>query len=301
MNKIMVIGSISTDFNVSTNKLPTIGETVKGEDFSVSFGGKGANQAIAASRLGADVKMVGTVGDDIFGSNLIRNLVTNNINTEHVLKIKNQSSGSAHISLFNNDNSIIYIPGANNEIHSNRIDKLKNEILKMDIVILQNEIPLNIVEKIIDLCYELEIETIYNPAPAETINIDVIEKVTYFTPNESEFNVIFPDLTVDEALRRYSNKMIVTLGSRGVAYCNGEKIIEIPSFEVDILDTTGAGDTFNGALAFALTKDISLESSIKFANLAAAISIGKKSAQPGMPTLLEVQESEYYEEKWDIK
>lgn len=301
MKKIMVIGSISTDFNVQTDRRPKVGETVKGQSFSTSFGGKGANQAVAAARLGANVHMVGTVGSDEFGHLLIDNLEANGISTTLVEQVNNVESGSAHIILADNDNSIIYIPGANNEFKEERLDKLKDEMKTAEYVIIQNEIPMPIISGLIEICDELSVKIIYNPAPAEEMNLDLIDKVTYFTPNENEFSLLFPELTLEEGLKTYPNKLIITLGDEGVAYSNGEEIIQIPSYKVKVKDTTGAGDTFNGALAYALSVDADLKTSIQFANLVAAISIQKDGAQGGMPTLEEVIRNEDFNPEWTIQ
>lgn len=296
----MVIGSISTDFNVQTDRRPKVGETVKGQRFSTSFGGKGANQAVAAARLGANVHMVGTVGSDEFGHLLIDNLEANGISTTLVEQVNNVESGSAHIILADNDNSIIYIPGANNEFKEERLDKLKDEMKTAEYVIIQNEIPMPIISGLIEICDELSVKIIYNPAPAEEMDLDLIDKVTYFTPNENEFSLLFPELTLEEGLKTYPNKLIITLGDEGVAYSNGEEIIQIPSYKVKVKDTTGAGDTFNGALAYALSVDADLKTSIQFANLVAAISIQKDGAQGGMPTLEEVIRNEDFNPEWTI-
>lgn len=301
MKKIMVIGSISTDFNVQTDRRPKVGETVKGQSFSTSFGGKGANQAVAAARLGANVHMVGTVGSDEFGHLLIDNLEANGISTTLVEQVNNVESGSAHIILADNDNSIIYIPGANNEFKEERLDKLKDEMKTAEYVIIQNEIPMPIISGLIEICDELAVKIIYNPAPAEEMDLDLIDKVTYFTPNENEFSLLFPELTLKEGLKTYPNKLIITLGDEGVAYSNGEEIIQIPSYKVKVKDTTGAGDTFNGALAYALSVDADLKTSIQFANLVAAISIQKDGAQGGMPTLEEVIRNEDFNPEWTIQ
>ncbi len=297
----MVIGSISTDFNVQTDRRPKVGETVKGQSFSTSFGGKGANQAVAAARLGANVHMVGTVGSDEFGHLLIDNLEANGISTTLVEQVNNVESGSAHIILADNDNSIIYIPGANNEFKEERLDKLKDEMKTAEYVIIQNEIPMPIISGLIEICDELSVKIIYNPAPAEEMDLDLIDKVTYFTPNENEFSLLFPELTLEEGLKTYPNKLIITLGDEGVAYSNGEEIIQIPSYKVKVKDTTGAGDTFNGALAYALSVDADLKTSIQFANLVAAISIQKDGAQGGMPTLEEVIRNEDFNPEWTIQ
>lgn len=245
--------------------------------------------------------MVGTVGSDEFGHLLIDNLEANGISTTLVEQVNNVESGSAHIILADNDNSIIYIPGANNEFKEERLDKLKDEMKTAEYVIIQNEIPMPIISGLIEICDELSVKIIYNPAPAEEMDLDLIDKVTYFTPNENEFSLLFPELTLEEGLKTYPNKLIITLGDEGVAYSNGEEIIQIPSYKVKVKDTTGAGDTFNGALAYALSVDADLKKSIQFANLVAAISIQKDGAQGGMPTLEEVIRNEDFNPEWTIQ
>ena len=300
MSKIMVIGSISTDFVVLTDRRPKVGETVTGNDFQTTFGGKGANQAVASARLGGDVSMVGTVGTDVFGSQLIQNLSDNGIVTDSVERVTEKPSGSAHITIADGDNSIVYIPGANNEMTVARIEQLKETLLTAAIVIVQNELPQPVIDEIITFCFENGIKTIYNPAPARVVATEILEKATYFTPNESEFHQLFPDLTITEGLEKYPNQLILTMGSKGVYFNDGEKEVQIPSYKVVPVDTTGAGDTFNGAFAVALSKGMSVQSSIQFGNLAASLSIQKMGAQGGMPTLEAMKASEDYEKAWDI-
>lgn len=300
MSKIMVIGSISTDFVVLTDRRPQVGETVTGNDFQTTFGGKGANQAVASARLGGDVSMVGTVGTDVFGSQLIQNLADNGIITDNVERVTEKPSGSAHITIADGDNSIVYIPGANNEMTVARIEQLKETLLTAAIVIVQNELPQAVIDEIITFCFENDIKTIYNPAPARVVAAEILEKATYFTPNESEFHQLFPDLTITEGLEKYPNQLILTMGSKGVYFNDGEKEVQIPSYKVVPVDTTGAGDTFNGAFAVALSKGMSVQSSIQFGNLAASLSIQKMGAQGGMPTLEAMKASEDYEKAWDI-
>lgn len=296
----MVIGSISTDFVVLTDRRPQVGETVTGNDFQTTFGGKGANQAVASARLGGDVSMVGTVGTDVFGSQLIQNLADNGIVTDNVERVTEKPSGSAHITIADGDNSIVYIPGANNEITVARIEQLKETLLTAAIVIVQNELPQAVIDEIITFCFENDIKTIYNPAPARVVAAEILEKATYFTPNESEFHQLFPDLTITEGLEKYPNQLILTMGSKGVYFNDGEKEVQIPSYKVVPVDTTGAGDTFNGAFAVALSKGMSVQASIQFGNLAASLSIQKMGAQGGMPTLEAMKASEDYEKAWDI-
>ncbi|ALV21407.1 MULTISPECIES: ribokinase [Carnobacterium] len=301
MSKITVVGSLSTDFVVSADKRPEIGETITGKDFKTTFGGKGANQAVAAARLGSRVSMIGTVGTDLFGQEIIANLKNNQINTDNVESVTGLPSGSAHITVVDGDNSIVYIPGANDAITHEQVISASRTIEESDVVILQNETPLEIIESLIDICFQKGIQTIYNPAPAKQIKQETIEKVTFLTPNESEYNVLFPQLSISEGLKKHPNKLIVTMGSKGVYFNDGSKEVQIPSYLVQPVDTTGAGDTFNGAFGVALTSGLDMESSIRFGNLAAALSIQTFGAQGGMPTLEEMKGSAFYEKEWNLK
>ena len=289
MKKILVIGSINVDFVVSTKVRPQIGETVMGEKMTVTYGGKGANQAVAAARLGANVSMIGKVGDDSIANDVLSNLKKNKVSTEHIERLKNIETGSAHITLCDGDNSIIVIPAANAKYEHNFIEKYSKIILAHTLVILQNEIPAIIVEAIIEFCFNNNIKTLYNPAPVRHIALDTLVKATYITPNESEFTLLFKDEKIEDVLKKYPNQVIVTLGPEGLVYSNGEKIVKVPAHKTTVVDTTGAGDTFNGAFATFITSNQTFSQAIQNANIAAAISIRKLGAQEGMPTLEEVE------------
>jgi ribokinase len=301
MNQITVIGSISTDFVVTTDILPSIGETVSGLDFNQSFGGKGANQAVAAARLGGQVTMVGAVGDDVFGDQLIANLDNNGISTDNVERVTHAPSGSAIITLHQNDNAIIYVAGANNLISTIGSEEIVAVIKQSKLIILQNEIPQGQIDWIVETSNRLDVPVLYNPAPARQVNQELMNKVTYITPNESEFSLIFKGLSLSEGLRRYPNKLLVTLGSKGVIYFDGKEEVLVPAYHVQPVDTTGAGDTFNGAFAVAVTNGLALKDSVRFGNLAASLSIQKFGAQGGMPTIEEMKGSKDYEEAWDFE
>lgn len=301
MSKITVIGSLATDFVVSVDKRPVVGETIIGNDFKTTFGGKGANQAVAAARLGSHVAMIGKVGADSFGTEIIANLKENQISVSSVEPVTHLPSGSAHITLADGDNSIVVIPGANNAVDIQQLTKNKERIKTSDLVLLQQEIPSETVEAIVDFCYQHQIPTVLNPAPARSISQNVIDKVTYLTPNEHEFEELFPQLTVSEGLAKYPNKLIITVGSKGVLFNNGQEEILVPSYQVTPVDTTGAGDTFNGAFSVALTNQLSVAESIRFGNLAASLSIQKFGAQGGMPKLEELKEQPGYEKTWNFK
>lgn len=300
-HKIIVFGSISTDFVVTTDRRPQIGETVTGLDFTTTFGGKGANQAVACARLGAEVHMVGTVGTDLFGEELLKNLQENKVSIDNVERVTYAPSGSAHIIIAGGDNSITYVPGANNEIGTPRIRSLEAFIQEAGMIIIQNEMPQVVVDEIINISYENNVSVLYNPAPARKVNPNILEKTTFISPNENEFHELFPDLGISQGLEKYSKQLILTMGSKGVYFHDGDKEQRISAYKVKPMDTTGAGDTFNGAFAVAMVNGLSIEESIKFGNLAASLSIQKFGAQGGMPTIEEMRASENFEEKWNIK
>lgn len=300
MNKIIVIGSLSMDFVVSVKKRPHQGETVFGEDFQTAFGGKGANQAVAASRLGGNVEMVGAVGDDAFAEQIIQNLQAQNVTIDNVERVTHLPSGSAHITLSEGDNSIIVIPSANNQVLLQE-EQLEALLDKESFVILQHEIPQETNEKIIEYCYQHEIPVMLNPAPARKVSPEILEKITYLTPNEHEFKLLFPDEELSDCLKKYANQLIVTLGSKGAIFYDGKEEQQIPGFPTQTVDTTGAGDTFNGALAVAIVQDLPLGEAVQFANLAASISVTGFGAQGGIPSIKKMKESPAYEKKWDFK
>ncbi|MGG4507366.1 ribokinase [Heyndrickxia sporothermodurans] len=289
MSKIVVIGSSSIDLVVSAERRPKAGETIIGESFKTVPGGKGANQAVAASRLGAQVYMVGCVGDDNFGKVILDNFKENEVIIDCVEPVTGVESGTAHITLAEGDNSIIVVKGANNYVTPEYVNQARNIIESAEIVLIQQEIPEETVEFVADMCKELDVPLLLNPAPARVISQSVIEKVAYLTPNEHEASILFKGLKIGDVLKKYPNKLFITEGIRGVRYHNGEKEVLIPTFEVETVDTTGAGDTFNAAFAVALAEGQSIEESVRFANRAASLSVTKFGAQGGMPSRAEVE------------
>lgn len=289
--KITVIGSINMDLVTNTNQIPKVGETLLGDSFHTIPGGKGANQAVAAVRLGADVTMIGAVGNDSFGHLLVGNLINQGINTKSIMKVEDTSTGIATIIVSNGDNSIIVVPGANHHITPEVIDKHEDKIKDSNILLLQLEIPLKSVIRAVELAKKYGVRTILNPAPIQKLPIELLNMVDYLTPNEHEQALLFTSVDgTDEVLEKLKEKCIVTKGSKGVMiFKNGEEI-EIPSIRVEAVDTTGAGDTFNGALATALCDGLELEQACRFANIAGAISVTKLGAQTGMPTKKQLEE-----------
>ncbi|MBK0006987.1 MULTISPECIES: ribokinase [Priestia] len=291
MAKVTVIGSSSMDLVVTSNIRPGAGETVLGESFKTVPGGKGANQAVAAARLGADVSMIGCVGEDHYGKAILENFKSNGVSVENVKPVTESDSGTAHIILAEGDNSIVVVKGANDYITPDYVEKAKEKIKEADIVLIQQEIPEETVEYVAQLCQELKVPLLLNPAPARPLKAEVIEQVSYITPNEHEAELLFEGKEKEEVLKQYPNKLFITEGKQGVRYFNGEKEVVVPSYQVETVDTTGAGDTFNAALAVALAEGMGFEKGIQFANRAASLSVTKFGAQGGMPTRKEVEES----------
>ncbi|RAS74974.1 ribokinase [Priestia endophytica] len=291
MSEIVVIGSSSVDLVVTSAIRPGAGETVLGESFKTVPGGKGANQAVAAARLGANVTMIGCVGDDHYGEEILANFKENYVNITNVKPVTGVGSGTAHIVLAEGDNSIVVVKGANDYITPEYVQSVVDDIKKATIVLIQQEIPEETVEYVSEICEEYNIPLLLNPAPARPLSQDVINRATYITPNEHEAAVLFNNLSIEEALKKYPNKVFITEGKQGARYYDGEKEILVPSYTVEAVDTTGAGDTFNAALAVALGEGKSIEESLQYANRAASLSVTKFGAQGGMPTREEVEEA----------
>ncbi|MFS0666360.1 ribokinase [Peribacillus frigoritolerans] len=289
MIRIAVVGSSSMDLVVTSAKRPMAGETVLGESFITVPGGKGANQAVAAARLGAEVSMVGCVGDDVYGEIILDNLKKNHVNTKYVEPVTGSASGTAHITLSEGDNSIIVVKGANDFITPEYVEKAKKVIEESDIVLVQQEIPEETVEYLADLCNMLQKRLLLNPAPARKLSEAVIQQASFLTPNEHEFEILFDGRDRTEVLTEYPNKLFITEGKNGVRYFDGHEEKVVPSFEVEAVDTTGAGDTFNAAFAVAVAEGKSFDESLLFANRAASISVMKLGAQGGMPQRVEVE------------
>ncbi len=286
MRKIAVIGSINMDLTCQAERHPNKGETISAKDLRFIPGGKGANQAVAAARLGADVTMFGCVGDDAFADRLIDNLRRNGVNTSYIRRVSNMASGIAMITVAQRDNTIVVIPGANECVTPDYLNCVQEKILEADIIVIQNEIPLETVKAAIDLANEHGKMLIYNPAPAMPIDQKMIQKVGFLTPNEHEAAMIFPgENGLENTLIAQKGRMLVTLGAKGVAALINGQVTVIPTRKAHVADTTGAGDTFNGAFAFALANDYDLEDALRFANVAASISTESYGAQNGMPTL----------------
>lgn len=287
------------DLVIHTPKLPVMGETVIGSGFMTIPGGKGANQAIAAARLGGDVTMIGHVGDDAFGNSLKQNLQVNGVDVRHVKIMRNIPTGIAVIVIKDGDNFIILDPGANFTITAKDIIEAENVIRESDILLLQMEIPQEAIEQAVDIAKQYGVKVLLNPAPARNMPDNFLAKVDVFIPNESECELITGMALksindAGEAVKYLRGKgidqVIVTLGSRGVVYNNGNQILHKPAHKVTVVDTTAAGDSFTGALAVALTDGKSIDEAVDFANAAGALTVMKMGAQTSLPYKQEVEE-----------
>ena len=286
-NKIVVIGSINMDLVTSANVFPKVGETVIGTSFLTIPGGKGANQAVAAARLGADVTMIGCVGQDLFGEELLKHLKGQGVNVDNVEPVTDAKTGTASITLAQGDNHIIVVPGANYAVTPEMVAKFEDCIAECSTMLLQLEIPRESVEKAIELGKKHGLQVILDPAPFLKISDQALESIDYMTPNEIEVKQLLDGLSEDNK-QRIVEKCIITKGSKGVTYFNNRLETEVESIKVDVVDTTGAGDSFNGAFAVALTEGRTVEEACRFANVVGALSVTKLGAQSGMPTKDEV-------------
>ncbi len=290
MGKIGVVGSINMDMTVKAERIPLKGETLKGWDLKYIPGGKGANQAVAMAKLGAEVEMFGCVGDDAAGASLLKNLQDTGVETKCIKTVTGVPTGLAMITVGDNDNTIIVVAGTNDHVNIDYVNEVKDSLLECEIVLLQHEIPQETVEYVIALCAENGVKVVLNPGPARPVKQEILEKVTYLTPNEHEAVILFGrDISFEEMMKRYPEKLVITQGSRGVSTClkNGQVIL-VPARKANVVDTTGAGDTLNGAFTVAVTEGKEIPEALAFANTAAGLSTEKFGAQGGMPTREEV-------------
>lgn len=278
---ITVVGSINMDLVVQTDRFPKQGETALGNLYTTFPGGKGANQAVAAARLGSGVHMIGAVGQDAFGDELVAGLKEEGIQVQHV-KQTDGASGIANILLSEGDNRIIVVPGANHSVTTEEIDALTDQLAASYLVMMQLEMPIPVIQRALEICHQHGVPTILNPAPASGFTAELLPYCTYLTPNETEAEEIFGG-DWEAALEEYPNRLVVTLGQKGAQFYDGEKHVLVGGFPTKAVDTTGAGDTFNGALASALAEGQAFEEAVRFANAAASLSVEKFGAQGGMP------------------
>ncbi|UOQ86999.1 ribokinase [Gracilibacillus salinarum] len=286
---VIIVGSINMDFVVTAEKWPSPGETMVARKFDIFPGGKGANQAVASARACANVTFIGAVGSDNLGREAIKHLKSQEINTENILVKDNATTGKAIVTVVNGENSILINEGANGRLTVKDIVGLSHLIAEADIVLMQNEIPNLVQEQVVDICQLHCIPVVYNPAPARKLTRHFLENITYLTPNEHEYKTIFS--TDEPLIRDFHSKVIQTKGANGIEYWQNHSLQKMAGIKVDTVDTTGAGDTFNGVLTVELARGATIHDAIETANIAASISVQKNGAQQGMPTQSEISKA----------
>ena len=299
LNRIAVIGSSNTDMVIKTSKLPIPGETILGGKFFMNPGGKGANQAVAAARLGGKVSFIAKTGDDVFGKQARQIFENENINTDYLVTDPGHPSGVALITVdAKGENCIVVAPGSNGYLSQGDIELAREEILRSDIVLMQLEIPLETVVYAANLAFDAGKKVILNPAPAAQITDELLSKLYLITPNETEAELIsgIPVKDIESATLAARNLfgrgvkvVIITLGSKGALLYTGDEAKLIPSPKVEAIDTTAAGDVFNGAIAVAISEGLELEKAVEFACKAAAISVTRMGAQASAPYWKEIK------------
>ena len=299
--KIAVVGSSNTDMIIKTSRIPRPGETVLGGEFHMAAGGKGANQAVAAARAGGDVAFIARIGTDIFGKRAVEGFIHDRVDVEHVYQDRRTASGIALISVGQNgENSIAVASGANAKLSAENVRRARRAIASAKILLMQLETPLETVRKAAEIAAANKVPIILNPAPARALDDRLLRLVSFLTPNETETELLTGiKIKKESDMARASQKLLnkgvhavfITLGVKGVFVASEtEKIRRIISaFKVKAVDSTAAGDVFNGALAVALAEGRPLLDAAHFANAAAALSVTKLGAQPSAPYRKEIE------------
>jgi ribokinase len=295
---IVVVGSINTDLVSVSERIPVVGETVLGSDFQIHAGGKGANQAVAVARLGYPVRMIGRLGSDSFGREARVHLEQVGVDTE-LVGTSDGPSGVAMICVSTRgENSIVVVPGANASLAPMDLDVHRSAIRNAAVVLAQLEIPIATVAHLAHLCANEGVPLILDPAPAAELPESVFRDVAWFTPNQTEAAYYTkgkagrgnPSAVVEELHRKGVRDVVLKLGAEGAAVTSDEGELRlVPAFQVDAIDTTAAGDAFNGGFAVGLLQGMSPSESARLASAVAAISVTRRGAQPSMPNAEEVR------------
>ena len=301
-SRVVVVGSVNTDMVVKGTHLPKAGETVTGGQFIMAAGGKGANQAVAAARLGAEVTLIAKVGNDIFGDQAVENFRREGICTDCILRDAENATGVALILVDERGENLISVAsGANHAITPQEILAAADRIRQADALMLQLEVPMETVQAAAEIAFAAGVAVILDPAPAPAAPLpeQLLKNVTYLTPNESEAERLTGIAVSDEAsARRAAEKLlaagtkhvIVTLGAKGALLAGADGMKLIPTVAIHAVDTTAAGDSFNGGLAWALGRGLPLEAAIGQACLVGALSATRLGAQPSLPTQAELEQ-----------
>ncbi len=286
---------MNMDLVLKMKRMPKVGETVQGEEIHYISGGKGANQAVGCARLGADVNMIGAVGGDAFGSEIMARMQGFGVQTGAIAVLEGTSTGTATIMHTPEDNCIVIVPGANGRNTADSIAAHAELIRQSDVLVVQLEIPMPAVEAALRIAREAGVRTVLNPAPALPLTDEQIALADYFTPNETEFELYCgTSIATEEQLFTYMTEwqhrfpgqtLIVTRGKHGISCSTAAGIVTVPAPIVQVVDTTGAGDSFNAALCFGIASGWSIEQTLPLAVKAASYSVTVFGAQDGMPTL----------------
>jgi ribokinase len=297
--KIVVVGSSNMDLVVKSPRIPAVGETILGEDFIMTPGGKGANQAVAAAKLGAEVYFVAKLGDDVFGEQSLDNFEKEGVDTKYVSRSKDAPSGVALITVDRaGDNVIVVAPGANQRLSPEDVKEARSAIASSGALVAQLEVPLETVECAARLAQSSGVPFILDPAPAQKLSDELLRMVDVLTPNETEAQILTGLEVMDEdsartaaesLLERGVKAVVLTMGAKGFLLSDGEKIEFVPAIEVNAVDATAAGDAFTGSLAVGLAQGRTLADAALFANHVAALSVTNMGAQSSMPTVEEVE------------
>lgn len=292
-SKLVVIGSLNMDIVIETDRYPQVGETLLGERVRFIPGGKGANQAVAAARLGAETAIIGAVGDDSFGEELLRSLQGDGVDISGVKRVSCMATGVASIYVAEGDNSIVVVPGANYRVEPADIDRNEDKLRQADIVLLQLEIPIETVVYAARKAKSLGKTVVLNPAPAQPLPEELFGFIDYLTPNRTELSrytgMDAEGEALESAMRRMKDMgaahVVTTLGADGSAYLTGDGGMRtVMGYKVPVVDTTGAGDCYNAGLALSIAVGRSLKEAVDYASLVSALAVTKFGAQAGMPT-----------------
>lgn len=296
---IVVVGSLNMDLVVRVPRHPRLGETILGNQFQTFPGGKGANQAVAAARLGGTVRMIGRVGSDGFGASLLTAVSTDGVDTQFILSDPDTATGVALITVDENgENSIVVASGANARVTPEQIRQSQSAFENASVLLLQLECPLPAILEAVQIAVEQEIKVILNPAPAQPLPTDLLRKVDYLIPNQTELGLLaYPDQpnhpdTLQPAVQLMQEmgikNLLVTLGSDGVLVIDRQHTVHLPAYTVPVVDSVAAGDAFVGAFAVALSEGKPVLEAARWGNAAGALSVTRHGAQPSLPTRAEL-------------
>lgn len=289
MAKILIVGSVNMDLVVRVPHSPKPGETVLGGDFETFPGGKGANQAVAAARMGGEVTMVGRVGNDNFGDTLIQGMVNDNIKTTYLVKDSEAPTGIAMIAVAaDGENMIVVASGANYQVSPDDVNNARDIMRDTDLLLLQLECPMEAVTAAVDLAQAYDVPVVLNPAPAQPLSQHLLSNINALTPNEEELLMLTGEKEISKAIRKSMDwgvkNLVITLGANGVRVITDRIDKHIPAHEITAVDTTAAGDAFNGAFAVMLAEGKPLLEAVNYGMAAGALSATKRGAQPSLPT-----------------